>query len=68
MYRVEPRKWIARITITWGILSALMMFVQGEQLSGHDVGSSPGPAGAGRCDPRNSPRRLKRPGSPSRPR
>ncbi|WP_213575643.1 MFS transporter [Rhodococcus sp. USK13] len=31
MYRVGPRKWIARIAITWGTLSALMMFVQGEQ-------------------------------------
>lgn len=30
MYRVGPRKWIARIAITWGTLSALMMFVQGE--------------------------------------
>ncbi|MEV0249000.1 MFS transporter [Nocardia sp. NPDC050712] len=30
MYRVGPRKWIARIAVTWGTLSALMMFVQGE--------------------------------------
>jgi ACS family tartrate transporter-like MFS transporter len=27
--RVGPRFWIARIMITWGILSVLMMFVQG---------------------------------------
>lgn len=30
MYRVGPRRWIARIAVTWGALSALMMFVQGE--------------------------------------
>src|SRR4051812_29567736 len=29
-YRVGPRRWIARIAITWGALSAAMMFVQGE--------------------------------------
>ena len=29
MYRVGPRRWIARIAVTWGALSALMMFVQG---------------------------------------
>src|SRR5688500_18763907 len=28
MYRVGPRRWIARIAVTWGTLSALMMFVQ----------------------------------------
>lgn len=27
LYRVGARKWIARIMITWGIISALMMFV-----------------------------------------
>jgi MFS family permease len=30
MYRVGPRKWITRIAVTWGALSALMMFVQGD--------------------------------------
>jgi MFS family permease len=30
MYRVGPRRWIARIAVTWGALSALMMFVQGD--------------------------------------
>lgn len=30
MYRVGPRRWIARIALTWGALSALMMFVQGD--------------------------------------
>jgi len=30
MYRVGPRKWITRIAVTWGTLSALMMFVQGD--------------------------------------
>ncbi|MET0450698.1 MAG: MFS transporter [Mycobacterium sp.] len=30
MYKVGPRKWITRIAITWGTLSALMMFVQGD--------------------------------------
>jgi MFS family permease len=29
MYRVGPRRWIARIAVTWGALSAVMMFVQG---------------------------------------
>lgn len=29
-YRVGPRRWIARIAISWGTVSALMMFVQGE--------------------------------------
>ncbi len=29
MYRVGPRKWLARIAVTWGALSAAMMFVQG---------------------------------------
>src|SRR3954447_12899133 len=29
-YRVGPRLWIARIAVTWGALSAAMMFVQGE--------------------------------------
>lgn len=28
MYRIGPRKWITRIAVTWGALSALMMFVQ----------------------------------------
>ncbi len=31
MVRVGPRLWIARIMITWGLLSAGMMFVAGEQ-------------------------------------
>jgi sugar phosphate permease len=30
MYRVGARKWITRIAVTWGLLSSLMMFVQGE--------------------------------------
>lgn len=30
MYRVGPRAWITRIALTWGAVSALMMFVQGE--------------------------------------
>ena len=30
MYRVGPRAWITRIALTWGAISALMMFVQGE--------------------------------------
>ncbi|MSR14327.1 MAG: MFS transporter [Gammaproteobacteria bacterium] len=30
MVRVGPRLWIARIMITWGLISAGMMFVQGE--------------------------------------
>ncbi|GGC89651.1 MFS transporter [Tersicoccus solisilvae] len=30
MYRVGARAWITRIALTWGALSALMMFVQGE--------------------------------------
>jgi MFS family permease len=29
-HRVGPRRWIARIAVTWGALSASMMFVQGE--------------------------------------
>jgi hypothetical protein len=29
MFRVGPRRWIARIAVTWGALCALMMFVQG---------------------------------------
>jgi MFS family permease len=29
-YRVGPRRWIARIAVTWGALSAAMMFVQGD--------------------------------------
>jgi D-galactonate transporter len=29
MHKVGARRWIARIMITWGILSAAMMFVQG---------------------------------------
>jgi len=29
MYRVGPRRWIARIAVSWGALCALMMFVQG---------------------------------------
>jgi MFS family permease len=29
-HRFGPRRWIARIAVTWGILSAAMMFVQGE--------------------------------------
>jgi D-galactonate transporter len=29
--RVGPRRWIARIMITWGLLSSATMFVQGER-------------------------------------
>src|ERR1700754_286770 len=29
-HRIGPRKWIARIAVTWGTLSSAMMFVQGE--------------------------------------
>jgi MFS family permease len=29
-HRFGPRRWIARIAVTWGALSASMMFVQGE--------------------------------------
>ncbi|MEZ2352683.1 MFS transporter [Caballeronia sp. RCC_10] len=28
-HRVGPRRWVARIAVTWGILSTAMMFVQG---------------------------------------
>ena len=30
MHKVGPRRWIARIAVTWGALCAAMMFVQGE--------------------------------------
>ncbi|MDI3389533.1 MFS transporter [Streptomyces sp. B-S-A8] len=30
MYRVGPRRWIARIAITWGMVTALMMFISNE--------------------------------------
>ncbi|GJD53126.1 Putative tartrate transporter [Methylobacterium crusticola] len=30
MHRVGPRRWIARIMVSWGILSCAMAFVQGE--------------------------------------
>ncbi|WP_369214665.1 MFS transporter [Streptomyces flavofungini] len=30
LYRVGARAWIARIALTWGLVSAAMMFVQGE--------------------------------------
>jgi MFS family permease len=30
MFKVGPRVWIVRIAVTWGVLSGLMMFVQGE--------------------------------------
>ncbi len=30
MYRVGPRRWIARIAMTWGTVTALMMFVDNE--------------------------------------
>ena len=30
LYRFGARLWIARIMITWGLISACMMFVQGE--------------------------------------
>ena len=30
MHKVGPRRWIARIAVTWGVLCAAMMFVQGE--------------------------------------
>ncbi|QSN64073.1 MFS transporter [Caballeronia sp. M1242] len=29
-HRIGPRRWIARIAVSWGILSTAMMFVQGE--------------------------------------
>ena len=29
MYRVGPRRWIARIAVTWGAVTTLMVFVQG---------------------------------------
>ena len=29
-HRIGPRRWIARIAISWGLLSSAMMFVQGE--------------------------------------
>jgi MFS family permease len=29
-HRIGPRRWIARIAVTWGTLSSAMMFVQGE--------------------------------------
>jgi MFS family permease len=29
-HAIGPRRWIARIAVTWGALSAAMMFVQGE--------------------------------------
>ena len=31
MIRVGPRLWIARIMVTWGLISAGMMFIQGER-------------------------------------
>jgi len=31
MHKVGPRLWITRIALTWGALSAAMMFVQGEK-------------------------------------
>src|ERR1700689_527506 len=31
LHRVGARRWIARIMISWGILSAAMMFVRGEK-------------------------------------
>ena len=31
MFKVGPRLWIVRIAVTWGVLSGLMMFVQGER-------------------------------------
>jgi MFS family permease len=30
LYRIGARAWITRIAITWGLISAAMMFVQGE--------------------------------------
>jgi len=30
MYRTGPRAWITRIALTWGAVTVLMMFVQGE--------------------------------------
>jgi MFS family permease len=30
LYRVGARAWITRIAVTWGLISAAMMFVQGE--------------------------------------
>jgi hypothetical protein len=31
LVRFGARRWIARIMITWGLISAGMMFVQGER-------------------------------------
>jgi len=31
MFKIGPRRWIVRIAITWGALSALTMFVKGER-------------------------------------
>ncbi|WP_409055320.1 MFS transporter [Streptomyces sp. SYP-A7185] len=31
LYRVGARAWIARIAVTWGLVSAAMMFVEGER-------------------------------------
>lgn len=30
-HRFGPRRWIARIAVTWGVLSTAMMFVRGEE-------------------------------------
>ncbi|MGO1949144.1 MAG: MFS transporter [Mycobacteriaceae bacterium] len=30
MYRVGPRKWIARIAVSWGAVTALMMFINND--------------------------------------
>ena len=31
MFKVGPRLWIVRIAVTWGVLSGMMMFVQGDR-------------------------------------
>lgn len=30
MYRVGPRRWIARIALTWGAVTSLMMFIDND--------------------------------------
>ena len=39
MYRAGPRRWIARIAVTWGALSAVMMFVRGPDRRSTSCGS-----------------------------
>ena len=50
LYKVGPRKWIARIMITWGLLSAALCFVRNAEefyimrflLGAAEAGSTPG--------------------------